>query len=228
MRPLSYVYIIHDIDKMSSQSQISLKMAVCGGIVYRIEFTNILYDLCYNKSMQNIKSLKTIYQKDIFPNIEIIDVEFEDRLTGKAIIIDKENKIAMVGSSVNFIYTLPGGGIDIGEQIEQGIIREIKEEAGCIIEISHMLGRIDDYRNRDKKHCISYCAIAKVIGDKQEPELTEEEKKNGLHVKWFTKDEVYKILEDEYKKVLAGEINFYNTAYNVVRDFEFVKEYLGR
>ena len=176
--------------------------------------------------MQNIKSLKTLYQKDIFPSMELLDVEFEDRLTGKAIIVDSEDRIALVGTSLNFIYTLPGGGIDSGEEIEVGIVRESKEETGCVVEIIHMLGMIDDYRNGDKKHCISYCAVAKVIGEKQEPELTEGEKENGLHVKWFTKDEAYNILEAEYKKVLAGEINFYNTAYNVVRDFEFLKEYL--
>ena len=83
--------------------------------------------------MQNIKSIKTLYQKDVFPNMELVDVEFEDRLTGKAIIVDDEGNIALVGTSVNFIYTLPGGGIDSGEEIEVGIIREVKEEAGCAL-----------------------------------------------------------------------------------------------
>ena len=178
--------------------------------------------------MQQIKNLKTFYQKDIFPNMKSAEVVFEDRLTGKAIIIDHEDKIALVGSSVNHIYTLPGGGIDSGEDIQSGIIRESKEEAGCVVEIAYMLGIIDDYRNRDKKHCISYCAVTKVIGNKQGPELTEDEKKNGLHVKWFTKEEACNLLDEEYNKVLVGEINFYNTAYNVARDFEFIKEYLKR
>ena len=79
-----------------------------------------------------------------------------------------------------------------------------------------------------EKHCISYCAVTKVIGNKQGPELTEDEKKNGLHVKWFTKEEACNLLDEEYNKVLVGEINFYNTAYNVARDFEFIKEYLKR
>lgn len=158
--------------------------------------------------------------------MEVIEVVFEDRLTGKSILLDSEHKIALVGTTINYLYTLPGGGISDGEHVESGIIREVKEETGCEAEIVEMLGIIDDYRNRDKKHCISYCAIANVVGEKQAPELTDDERNNGLHVKWFNKEEVLKILKDEYKKVLDGEIHFYNTAYNIARDYEFIKEYL--
>lgn len=119
--------------------------------------------------MQTTKHIKTIYQKNIFPNLETLDVDFEDRLTGKAIIIDDKQKIASVGTTVNFIYTLPGGGIDAKEEIRTGMIRESKEETGCDVEIFSMLGIIDDFRNRDKKHCISYCAVAKVAGEKHDP-----------------------------------------------------------
>lgn len=159
--------------------------------------------------------------------MENSEIVFEDRITGKAIVVDKENKIALVGTTVNHIYTLPGGGIENGENVNTGIKREIKEETGCDIEVTKILGTINDYRNRDKKHCISYCALANVLGEKGKTQLIEEEKKNGLHVKWFTKKEVFEILEIEYKKVLDGEINYYNTAYNVVRDFEFIKEYFN-
>jgi ADP-ribose pyrophosphatase YjhB (NUDIX family) len=175
--------------------------------------------------MENYKNIKTLYQKDIFPKMEDTEVAYEDRATGKSIVIDKEDKIALVGTTVNYIYTLPGGGIENGEDINSGIIREIKEETGCNIEIIKIIGTIDDYRNRDKKHCINYCAVSNVLGEKGEQELIEEEKRNGLHVKWFTKEEAFEILEAEYKKVLNGEINYYNTAYNVARDFEFMKEY---
>jgi 8-oxo-dGTP diphosphatase len=174
------------------------------------------------------QNLKTFIQKDVFPDMELIDVAFEDRLTGKSIVTDSDGKIAFVGASVSNIYTLPGGGIDKNESIEDGIIREAKEEIGCDIKISSMLGVIDDYRNRDKKHCISYCAIAEIIGEKGSPNLTEEEKKNGLHVIWLSKNEAYKILKEEKDKVLKGEINYYNTAFNVLRDFEFVKNFLGK
>lgn len=174
------------------------------------------------------KKLKTFTQKDIFPNMECINVIFEVRLTGKVIVLDKDNKIALVGASVNNIYTLPGGGINKNESIEDGIIREAKEETGCNIKIDRIMGVIDDFRNRDKKHCISHCAIARVFGEKGELYLTEEENKNGLHVIWLDKDEAYKTLEEEMNKVINGEIAYYNTAFNIIRDFEFVKKHLNK
>jgi ADP-ribose pyrophosphatase YjhB (NUDIX family) len=176
--------------------------------------------------MNKIKSIRTIYQKDIFPEMTVTnpDVDCVDRLTGKAIIIDTEGKIALVAEK-NLIYTLPGGGIDAGESIENGIIREMLEETGCSVKINFILGCTDDYRNRDKKHCINYCAVSKVIGEKGDAKLTDEETKNGLHVKWFTIGNAIEILNKEKEAVLRGEIKFYNTAYNIIRDNIFLLEY---
>ncbi len=171
--------------------------------------------------MKNIPIIKTYKQKDIFPAMADLEVEFKDRITGKSIILDDNNNLALVGTTVNHIYTLPGGGIDSGESVEDGIIREAKEETGCDIEVVNILGIIDDYRNRDRKHCISYCAVAKLL-KKGEHHMTEEEIKNGLHVKWVTISEARGILLEENKKVKNGQINFYNTAYNIVRDYEFL------
>ena len=175
--------------------------------------------------MKKIKLIQTINQIDVFPNMPVTTVDFLDRLTGKAIVLDSDSKIALVGSSLNNIYTLPGGGIDQGETIEEGIIREITEEIGCNAKIDYMLGIIDDYRNRDKAHCINHCAVAKVVGQKGIPKLTEEEKKNGLHVKWVILEEALDILNKEKVSVLRGEINFYNTAYNIIRDDIFLAEF---
>ena len=163
--------------------------------------------------------------------MEVVGVEFKKRITGKSVIRDGD-KIALVGTTVNYIYTLPGGGVNEGEDISTGITREAKEETGCTVVLTEMLGVIEDYRNRDKKHCISYCAITNVVGEKGALELTSEEEKNGLHVKWLTKEEEEEealcVLENEYKNVLKGEINYYNTAYNIVRDYEFIKEYIDK
>ncbi|MFA6390967.1 MAG: NUDIX domain-containing protein [Patescibacteria group bacterium] len=172
-----------------------------------------------------MKILKTHYEKDIFPNREPSDVDFKDRITGKCIMVDSEGKIALVGTTVHYIYTLPGGGVDDSEKIEEGIKREVKEETGFDVEIIEMLGVIDDYRNREKKHCISYCAVANIIGEKSDINLTDSEKENGLHVKWLTPEDAISLLQEEYNKVKKGEIEYYNTAFNVVRDFEFLKKY---
>jgi len=174
-----------------------------------------------------LKKIKIHYEKDIFPNRETAEVLFLDRLTGKCIILDAEQKVGLVATTVNYIYTLPGGGIEENEKIEEGIIREVKEETGYDIEIIKMVGVIEDYRNREKRHGINYCAVANIVGEKTDADLTDSEKENGLHLKWFTKEEAHELLKEEYQKVLGGEIQYYNTAFNVARDLEFFKEYLS-
>jgi ADP-ribose pyrophosphatase YjhB (NUDIX family) len=173
-----------------------------------------------------MKLLATFNQKDIFPEQEDNkqNIIFEDRLTGKAIVFDHENKIALVGNKVNSYYLLPGGGIDSGESIPDGIIRECKEEIGCTVTLLNNIGAIEDYRNRDKKHCINYCYTAKLIGEKGELKLTEDEEKNGMHVMWVPLDDALKILEKEVLLLKKGEVNFYNTGYNILRDHLFLKE----
>lgn len=173
-----------------------------------------------------MKKLGTFTQKDVFPVKEDIKekINFEDRITGKAIIFDDENNIALVGNRVNSFYLLPGGGVDDGESVENGVIRECLEEVGCKVELKEAIGIIDDYRNRDKKHCINYCYSAKIIGKKGQLTLTEEEEKNGLHVMWVTLDEAIKILEREVRQLKEGEVTFYNTGFNILRDHLFLKE----
>lgn len=173
-----------------------------------------------------MKSLATHKQIDIFPNQadNWDEVSFEDRPTGKAVVFDNEDKVALVGTKVNSFYQLPGGGIDQGESIESGIIRECLEEIGCNVNLEHEVGQIDDYRNRDKKHCINHCYTARLVGEKGELTLTEDEAKNGLHVVWVPLDEAVDILGKEVEQVKRGEVTFYNTAFNILRDYKFLKE----
>lgn len=72
--------------------------------------------------------------------------------TGVAIL--RDNKILMVKRAVNdFLggnYELPGGGVDEGETISEGAIREVKEETG--LDVANILTTIPgfDY-STDKK-----------------------------------------------------------------------------
>lgn len=171
-------------------------------------------------------NLGTLTQTDVFPEKEDSreEIVFEDRLTGKAIVFDGDNNIALIGNKVNSFYLLPGGGIERDESIESGIKRECLEEIGCNVLLQEEIGVIDDYRNRDKKHCINYCYTAKLIGEKRELKLTEEEEKNGLHVMWVPLDEAIIILEKEVRQLKNGEVVFYNTGYNILRDHLFLKK----
>lgn len=165
-------------------------------------------------------------EKDVFPDKKehSDEIKFEDRLTGKAVVFDSEKNVALVGNEVNDFYLLPGGGIDPDEPIADGIIRECLEEIGCSVKLLTDLGITEDFRNRDKKHCISHCFTAQVIGEKGEPNLTEEEARNGMHVKWVTLEEAVGILKNEVDQLSRGEVEFYNTGFNILRDSIFLLE----
>ena len=119
---------------------------------------------------------------------------------------------------------LPGGGIDDGEDIQTGIIRECLEEIGCVVNILDEVGRIDDYRPRDKKHCISYCYTVRVIGNKGDTKHTENEAGIGMYTKWVTIKEALDIFKKQKLELESGKVTFYNTGFNIVRDFLFLEE----
>ena len=170
-----------------------------------------------------MKPLAIFTQKDVFPEQEEQkNIAFEDPLTGKAIVFDHGNDVALVGNKVNSFYLLPGGGINKDESVENGIVRECLEEIGCHVKLLNNVGMVEDYRDRDKKHCINYCYTAKLIGEKGELQLTEDENGNGMHVIWVSLDEATKILEKEVEQLKKGEVKFYNTGFNILRDHLFL------
>lgn len=173
-----------------------------------------------------MKPLAIFTQKDVFPKQGAgqTNILFEDRPTGRAVVFDHENNVALVGNKINSFFLLPGGGIDTGESIENGIIRECLEEIGCHVKLLHKIGIIEDYRDRDRKHCICYCYTAKLVGEKGELSLTDNEKKNGMHVIWVSIKEALDILNNEVEQLKRGEVAFYNTGFNILRDHLFLKK----
>jgi 8-oxo-dGTP diphosphatase len=53
-------------------------------------------------------------------------------------IVIKDNKILL--SKQFGKYDLPGGGLDLGEELEKGVIREVKEETGIDVKSPKLMG----------------------------------------------------------------------------------------
>ena len=171
-----------------------------------------------------MKKICTIHEDDVYPDKKTGPVEYEDRLTVKAIVLDIEGKIGLVGNKQNDFLQLPGGGIDTSENIEEGLKRECLEEIGCLVDVVSEIGCIDDYRSRDKKHCINYCYIVKVIGEKGIPNYTEKEAEIGMYTKWLSVQEVMNLFEKQKQDLEKGLVTFYNTGFNILRDYLFLKQ----
>lgn len=172
--------------------------------------------------------IRTFVEKDIYPDSAYpISKEYAERPTVKAIIFDSEGNIAIVGKAVHHFFTLPGGGVDQDESLDQAIVRECLEEVGCEVSIERELGIIDDYRDRDSKHVVTHCYVAKVVGEKQAPSPTEEEAKLGFFVRWVPIHEALNIIGENVAELRRNRgIPHYNAGFNIVRDHLFLKEYI--
>lgn len=174
--------------------------------------------------MDLMEYIATISDKDIFPNKETAQItEWTLRKTVKIIIQNDVGKIALVTNPIHNCFLLPGGGIDGGEDVLIAANRESREEALCSITEPEIFGAIEEYRARDGKRYETYGVFAHIGEDVSEDLRTKDEKKNGLNVVWFTKKEAEEKFKQQEILLHERKIDFYNTGFNIVRDYIFFK-----
>ena len=120
---------------------------------------------------------------------------FVTRTASRAVLVDKDYRVALVDATAHGYYKLPGGGIDEGELISEALHREVREEAGYTIEPLATLGYIHETRHKFEQFNISYAFLARTkefVGTN----LMEDEIEDGFELKWFDNiDEAIKAVE---------------------------------
>jgi ADP-ribose pyrophosphatase YjhB (NUDIX family) len=128
------------------------------------------------------------------------------RTAARGIILDKED-ILMIYTKRYNDYSFPGGGVDDGELIKEGLIRELKEETGARnVDVIRPFGEYEEYRpthfeGYDLLHMTSHffvCSADKELGDASPEEY---ELKNGSVPVWVNIHEAIK----HNKEVLAAK-----------------------
>ncbi|MDF1497293.1 MAG: NUDIX hydrolase [Patescibacteria group bacterium] len=83
-----------------------------------------------------------------------------------------QNKILLLKRSNNesFLpgkWEVPGGGVDVGESLEQGVMREVKEEAGIEVIIKDLFGYFEfvDGKGRHTVNLNFLCTVDAEHGD---------------------------------------------------------------
>ena len=104
------------------------------------------------------------------------------RIANRAIII--ENGLILLSHEIkNDLWMLPGGGLEEGETIFEGVVREVIEETGNVIKTSDPVLQIDEYYGDNK--FVTYYFFGNIKGITKQS-LTEVEIKEQLEPRWIS------------------------------------------
>ena len=163
-----------------------------------------------------MRLLKTAFHPDVSPNdiLPASNLTLIERHAARAIVI-KGERILLLFTERYHDYSLPGGGIDEGEDEVAGLIRELKEETGAKgVRNVQPFAQYDEYRpwykpDADIIHMISYCYVCEIDEELGEAALEPHEISNGMTPKWMNIHEAIAHNEDvmanSHKKGLSIE-----------------------
>lgn len=108
-----------------------------------------------------------------------------------AFVLDNHGRLLMIRRTDNDLYSIPGGGQEIGETLTQAVIREVDEESGIRVEVIGVVGIYSDpdhviaYDDGEVRQEFSICFRARRISG--EPR-TSDESSEVLWVSWIDLD----------------------------------------
>jgi ADP-ribose pyrophosphatase YjhB (NUDIX family) len=155
-----------------------------------------------------------LLKSTIHPDIPKLTNNQFTRKATRAIVL-KGEEILLLYTKRYHDYSLPGGGVDKGETITDGLIRELKEETGADnVQNIQAFGVYEEYRpwyknDFDIVHMLSYCFQCTIDDVLQKPELEAHEVSNGMCATWINIHQAIKhnehTIEHSEKKGLSIE-----------------------
>lgn len=151
-----------------------------------------------------------VFKDDVFPFSKMNQI----RNTVRVFLEDNQGRYAVlriVGEDIfgkrNHLET-PGGGIEDGEEMQEALKREVKEELGYEIKNITEIGTIIDMYNVIHRITQSTFFYASLVSEKKEAiHLTELEKTLFKGVEWYSLDELLKLLDPKEKSGVEFLVN---------------------
>ena len=153
---------------------------------------------------------------------EILGIDgLSDRLpryTARAIVRDERGLYAVMYAKKFNLYSLPGGGVEDGEDVLAALRREVYEETGCLCDGIRELGIVSENRGTLDYTQVNYYYV--VQGRRAgESHLTDAEANSGTEVQWHTMEEMRSLIGNQHFDRVQGK-------YLVARDVAAIQMYL--
>ena len=126
------------------------------------------------------------------------------RLTARAIVKNQDGLYAVMYAHKFNLYSLPGGGVEDGEDVLTALRREIYEETGCVCDEVKELGIVAENRACLDYTQINYYYVVTTTHQPGENHLTESEQASRTVVQWHPFEEMVRLInEQEFDRVQA-------------------------
>lgn len=126
------------------------------------------------------------------------------RITASAIVKNQDSLYAVMYADKFKLHSLPGGGVEDGEDVLTALRWEVYGETGCVCDEIRELGLVAENRASLDYTQINYYFVVNTNHTSCENHLTESEKTNRTVVKWVTFNEAVQLInEQEFDRVQA-------------------------
>ncbi len=168
-----------------------------------------------NKSKRYI--IYEINEEDVGVDRTAQDPNYKLRRSARGLLV-RDSKIALLNVTSRNYHKLPGGGLNIDEDVEDGFKREVKEETGWDCQIIDKNAVIIEYRKKNKILQISYIFVARAIGSPTAQQLEDDEKAEGHELEWVSFNDVSDLM-------FTGKPIEYDDKFIHMRDTKIIEFY---
>ena len=140
------------------------------------------------------------------------------RITARAIVKNQDGLYAVMYADKFKLHSLPGGGVEDGEDVLTALRREVYEETGCICDEIQELGIVAENRASLDYTQINYYFVVTTTHTPGENHLTEAEQDSRTVVEWYTFDEMVRLINEQEFDRVQGK-------YLKARDVVALREY---
>lgn len=91
-------------------------------------------------------------------------------VAASAVVVDDAGRILMQRRTDSGLWSLPGGGMEMGDSLPGAAVREVKEETGLDVEITGLVGTYTDprhviaYSDGEVRRQFNICFSARILG----------------------------------------------------------------